>query len=172
MQGTKLSTFLKYLSYIIEIIIIFVLFSTPNLIPEVFGGKPSLLITIAISIAVFEREIPAMIFGLLCGLLIDIGYSSTIGTFSIGLTIICFVLGYVANNLIVANIFNVLLVSFVAILILFLLHFLFSYIMLGYDDPLSYFVNHYISRIVGTFIFTPIFYFLNRFIHRTLGKTD
>lgn len=172
MQKGKLSTFLKYVSYVIEIILIYILFTTPRLIPEVFGGKPSLLIIIAISIAVFEREIPAMIFGLVCGLLTDVSYSTEIGVFSIGLTIICFILGYVANNIIVANIWNFLLVSFVSVSLLLFLHFVFAILIKGNEDPWNYFLMHYISRIVLTFIFTPVFYFLNRFIHRTLGEED
>lgn len=168
MDKPKFSSFLKYLSYIIEIILVYILFSVPNLIPEIYGGKPSLLIVIALSIAVFEREIPSMIFGLGCGVLIDFGYSNAAGTFTVLLTVVCFFLGYAANNIAVFNLFSTLFTSALVVAGLFSLHFLFTYVMKDYGGAESYFIHHYISRMVQTFLFTPVFYYLNRFIHAML----
>lgn len=170
MENDKLSSVFKYVAYVIEILLIFLLSSTPGLIPEMFGGKPTFLILVAISISVFEKEIPSMIFGLICGMLIDISYSASIGTFTLLLTIICFLLGYIVNNIIVANIFNFLLTSLIVCTFLFCVHFLFSYVFKEYGNNGYYFVHHYISRILYTFIFTPVFYFLNRFIYASLSE--
>lgn len=170
MQSTKFSSFLKYLAYVIEILVIHIISITPNVLPEIYGGKPTFLIVIALTISVFEREISAMIIGLICGLLIDISFSTGVGTFTISLTIICFILGYVANNLIVANIWNTLLGSLIIVIILFSLHFVFTYLLKDYGEAKEYFINHYIARIVLTFIFTPVFYFLNKFIHARLSN--
>lgn len=172
MKKTGTASFFRYLSYVIEIILVHILSSTPNLFPELFGGKPTLLIVVAISIAVFEREISAMIFGLICGILIDFGFSNAIGTFTIGLTVICFILGYAANNIIVSRTWNMMLCSFVVILILFSLHFLFTYHLKGYGDDLNYILNHYVSRMIQTFIFSPLFYFLNKFLHTKFSPEE
>lgn len=169
MQKASVMTFFRYLFYIIEILLIHVFSSTPDLLPEIFGGKPTFLIVVALSVAVFERELPAMIFGLVCGLLIDFGYSSAPGTFTIGLTVICFILGYAANNIIVSNVWNTLLCSLMVILILYSLHFLFTYYLKNYGDSTAYLINHYISRVVLTFVFVPAFYYLHKFIHSTLS---
>ena len=76
MQNLK---FFRYLAYSIEILVFFVLGSTPSLFPEIFGATPCLLVALAITIAVFESEVPAMIFGVICGALTDLGFSNSIG---------------------------------------------------------------------------------------------
>ncbi len=164
----KKLVFYRYLFYSIEILVLFVLGSTPNFIPEIFGAKACLLLPVAITIAVFEHELPAMFFGLACGVLTDLGYSNSIGTFAIGLTIVCFVLGFCANNFIAANFYNVMLSAFVIISVLISLHFVFVYIFAGYDDAGTYFVNHYISRIVLTVLCAIPLYFINKFVYSTL----
>ena len=162
--------FFRYLAYSLEILLLFVLGTTPSLIPQIFGATPCLLVALALTIAVFESEVPAMIFGLVCGLFTDIGYSNSVGTFAISLTIVCFILGFCANNFITANFYNVLLTATVVVTALLSLHFLFSYVMAGYSSAGTYFVNHYISRIVQTIICTAILYFINKFIYSTLSE--
>jgi len=168
----KKMTFFRYLCYSIEIILLFILGSTPQLFPEIFGSKPCFLLALALAIAVFEHELPAMFFGLSCGVLTDIGYSNSIGTFTIGLTIVCFIIGFCANNFVTANFLNVMLTATVVIASLLSLHFLFSYVVAGYAYAGVYYVNHYISRIVLTIVCIVPLYFINRFVHSTLDEDN
>lgn len=165
----KNTAFFRYLAYSLEIILLFILGSTPNLLPELFGAKPCLLIALGITIAVFESEVPAMFFGLACGALTDLGYSNSIGTYTIAMTLLCFIIGYCVNNLFVANFRFVLLGAVVTVTLIISLHFLFSYVVMGYEEALYYFKAHYISRIVQTIIVTLILYFVNKFIYSTLS---
>ena len=64
---------LRYFAYAVEIIAFFVIQQTPGLLPEVLYARPVLLLPIAFSIAMFEREGVAIGFGVFCGLLIDFG---------------------------------------------------------------------------------------------------
>lgn len=162
--------FYRYLAYSIEILVLFVLGSTPSLLPDVFGATPCLLLSLGITIAVFESEVPAMFFGLVCGALTDLGFSNSIGTFAIGLTIVCFILGFCANNFITANFVSVMITAVVVITALLSLHFVFSYVMKGYDNASVYYVNHYTSRIVQTILCTAVLYFVNRFLYTTLNE--
>lgn len=163
-------SFFRYLAYSLEILLLFVLGSTPSLLPEIFGATPCLLLALSITIAVFENEIPAMIFGIACGVLLDLGYSNSIGTFTVTLAIVCFVLGFCANNIIAANFWNVMLSATVTITAVLSLHFLFVVVIAGVEHAGVYFVNHYISRIVQTILCTALLYFVNRFIHTTLNE--
>lgn len=158
--------FFRYLCYSLEIILTYILGTTPDLLPDIFGSKPCLLLPLALTIAVLEPELPAMFFGLSCGVLTDMGYSNSIGTFALSLTIVCFIIGFVANNFLSANFYNVMLTAVVVITALISLHFLFTYG--GTKDAGVYFVNHYISRIVQTILCTIPMYFINRFVHSTL----
>ena len=166
MQNLK---FFRYLAYSIEILVFFILGSTPSLFPEIFGATACLLVSIALTIAVFENEVPAMIFGVVCGALTDLGFSNSIGLFTISLTIICFLLGFCANNLIAANFYNVMFSAVFIITAILSLHFVFIFVVKGYDNASTYYINHYISRIVQTILCTAFFYFVNKFVYETLS---
>lgn len=171
-MSEKATGFFRYLAYAMEIVVMFILGSVPNLLPELFGAKPTLLLCVALTAAIFEREIPAMIIGAVCGALIDLGYSNSIGVFTIGLTIICFIVGYAANNLVVATFPNFLLYALVAVGGLFMLYFLVRFVWGGVDGYWTYFRNHLISRMVQTYILSIPFYFLNRLIYHMLGNSE
>ncbi len=162
--------FYRYLAYSLEILLLFVLGSTPNLLPQLCGATPCLLVSLALAIAVFENELPAMFFGLVCGALTDLGFSNSIGTFAVGLTIVCFIIGFCANNLVATNFLGVMVTATVVITALISLHFVFVYVIKGYDNASVYFVNHYISRIVQTIICTAVLYYVNKFLYSTLNE--
>lgn len=168
MRGTKNSMdrfrVVKYTAYALEILIIYIIQSTPNLVLEVFGGKPILLVPVAITIAVFEKEIPAIVFGVICGLITDMGYSGAVGYYGIMLAIVCFTVSNLMGNYIRTNLLTIMLIATISIPVIIFLQFAFYYIFVGYTDVWAFFANHYISRIIYTWAFTPVFYFFNRFI--------
>lgn len=166
------TAFFRYLAYAMEIVLLYVLGSTPGLLPELFGAKPTLLLCVALTAAIFEREIPAMIIGIVCGVLIDLGYSNGVGLFTIGLAIICFIVGYAANNLVVAKFTTFLLYALVATGGLFMLYFLFHIVWAGVDDCWGYFREHLLSRMVQTFILSVPIFFVNKFIYHMLGNSE
>lgn len=162
--------FFRYLAYSLEILLLFVLGSTPSLLPDIYGATPCLLLSLGISIAYFEAEVPAMIFGLVCGVLTDFGYSNSVGTFAVMMTITCFIIGFCSNNLVTANFQNMLLCTVVVITLIICMHFVFTFVIKGTENSGIYFVNHYISRIVQTIICTVAFYFINKFVYSTLNE--
>lgn len=168
-MSDRATSFFRYLTYVIELILMFVLTTTPGLMPELFGAKPALLVCVALTAAVFEREIPAMFIGMIAGILTDIGYSNSIGVFSISLTVICFVVGYAANNLIVAKFLNYLLYAAVTVGLLFMLYFLVWFVIPGVDDMWEYFSAHIVSRMVQTYLYSIPFYFINKFVYSRLN---
>ena len=169
-MSDKTASFFRFLAYTIEVILVFVLGSTPRLLPELFGSKPCLLMCVALTVALFEREIASMVFGLICGLLIDLGYSDSVGVFTVCLTLICFVIGYAANNLIRANFLNFMICSALVIPAVFMLYFLVTIVWQGIEEPWEFFKNHLISRIFQTFLFSVVFYFINKFIYESLSQ--
>ena len=168
-MSDRANSFFRYLAYVIEMILAFALDTTPRLLPQIFGAKPVLLICVALTAAIFEREIPAMIIGLAAGILTDVGFSNNIGIFAISLTIICFLVGFAANNLIRATFWNFLLYALITVGALFMLYYLVRFVIPGTDPDGSYFVRHIISRMVQTFVCAIPFYFVNKLIHTRLA---
>ncbi len=154
----------KYVTYSIEILLALVIQGTPHLLPEIFGGKAILLIPLAVSIAVWEKQIPAVIFGAVCGLLIDSGYSGPIGFYAITLAAACCMISFLMENYIRTNLLTVMLAALIAIPSIIFLQFIFYYVLMEYDDTWGFFARHYISRMIYTIAVTPLFYGLNKFI--------
>lgn len=168
-MSDRTNSFFRYLAYILEIIVAFALSTTPRLLPELFGAKPVLPVCVALTAAIFEREIPAMFIGMIAGILTDISYTNSIGLFTITLTVVCFIVGYAANNLIVATFLNFLLYAAITVGAMFMLYYFVRFVIPGLDDGWSYFVHHLISRMVQTWICSIPFYFLNKMIQNRLN---
>lgn len=156
---------IRYAAYSLEIILLLVLQGTPGLIPELFGGKPILLVSFALSIAAVEEVVPSLVFAAVCGALADISAGGTIGFFAVSLTLLCYALCcltryYFSGGAAIA----VVLCLAATVLILGARFLLFA---LPQGDA-EFFVSHYISRMIYTFAATVPLYFLNRFLSDAL----
>ncbi len=81
-------TFFRFFGYSLLLIILYVFQGSGFIIPEIFGGRPLMLISLALCIASFENTLPSVIFGALCGVLTDISFDGSIGYFAFALTIV------------------------------------------------------------------------------------
>lgn len=158
------NSFLKYLAFTIEILIFYIIEGIPNFVPELLNEKPLFLLPIALSIAVFEREISSMFFGMVCGLLIDFGVSSHFGFYTFSLVIVCFFVGYIVGKIFYAKLILFLIINVIFVPLLISLNFFFKYIFMGYNCTLSYYINHTLPVICFTLILVPFFYELNKLI--------
>lgn len=163
--------FLRYVAYAIEVAVLYVLSGTPGFLPEILGVKPLLLLPVAITIAVFESEVTAMIFGLICGCLCDIGFGTNIGFYTIALTILCFAFGYAARNYFVTNFVNAMVIGAVTVTVLLFIHFLIF--NAGNDMPnlCGHFVRHYLIKILYTLLFLPPLYWFNRLFRSSMVES-
>lgn len=161
--------FFKYFSYSLLVILLYVLQATPNLMPELFGSKPLLLLPLALAVASVENEVPSMIFGAVCGGLTDLAYGGGIGFFAIILTLLCFFEAFVFHTYFVPNIITATVYALGSTVLSTVLYFLIFKVFSGVEDWQILFVNHYISRIIYTFVmFIPIC-ILVRFLHKSFN---
>lgn len=161
-------SFFKYLAYSLEIVILYVLQDTPRLIPQIFGGKPLLLVVLAISIAAKENQIPSIVFGAVCGVLTDIS-GGGIGYFGIMLTLVCFFEAELFKKYIVSSFWTVFLYAVSASTVLVGLYFVIFRLIAGVEGAGGLFVSHYLSRMAYTAVCVIPLYFLNGFLYRTLS---
>ncbi len=163
--------FLRFVAYAIEIVTLYVLSGTPGFLPEILGVKPLLLLPVAITIAVFESEVTAMIFGVICGSLCDIGFGTSIGFYTIALTLLCFAFGYAARNFFVTNFVNAMVIGSVTTTVLLFIHFLIF--PAGSDMPNlgGHFVRHYLVKILYTLLFLPPLFWFNRLFRSSMVES-
>ena len=160
-------SFFKYLAYALEVVVLYVLQDTPNLLPQIFGGKPLLLVVLALSIAARENQIPSLIFGAVCGVLTDIG-GGGIGYFGIMLTLVCYFEAELFKKYIVPSFWAFFLYAAAASAVLVGLYFVIFRLLAGVEGAGELFASHYLSRMVYTLVCIVPLYFLNRFLHKAL----
>ncbi len=153
----------KYTAFSLEILVCYILQSVPALSLEVYGGRPVLLIPVALTVALFVGEIPAIVVGVICGLLSDSGYSGPMGYYGIMLAILCYVTSRLLENYIRTNLLTAMIIATISIPVIIFGQFLLFYVAMGYGYVWGYFVSHYLSRIIYTWAFVPVFYGINRF---------
>ena len=166
-MNTRYTAF-RYIAFGLELLLLFVLQSTPHLMPEILGGKPLLLLPAVLTIAFLEDSVPAMFFGLAGGVLIDLGYSDNVGFYAFLLTIICFVLSLIFRDYMVVSFLNATAFTAAITTVLMCVYFLFFFIFAGRENALIYFAQHYISRIIYTILCGMPLYLLNKFIYKNL----
>lgn len=158
----------RYVAYSLEILLLFILQTTPFLLPEIGGSKPILLIPTALTIAFFEEEIPALFFGLSCGVILDLSVSNNIGYYAFTLTLISFIVSQIFRDYMVVNFLNSLAFSGIFVTLIILVYFLLFYVGAGKSEAGYYFVHHYISRVIYTIATAPMLYGINRFLYKNL----
>lgn len=99
-----------------------------------FGGKPSLIIPVVLTISMFEPKLTALWFGLAGGLLTDISNGGVIGFFAIIMTLCCYFISYLTSELIRTRLSVAMAISFIVVAMALSLHFLFFYVMCGYGN--------------------------------------
>ena len=158
----------RYIAYALEIILLFIIQTTPGFLPIIAGSKGILLIPAVLTIAFFEEEVPALFFGLAGGVVLDLSASNNVGFYAFILTLVCFVVSRIFRDYMVVSFLNSLAFSALIITVIILVYFLFFYVMAGKPEAGYYFTHHYISKIIYTICFVPIFYGINRFLFKNL----
>ncbi len=162
--------YFRYAVYVLEIVVLYLLEGTPNLLPEFYTAKPLLIISAAVSAAAFEQPLFSMFFGVFCGLVIDAGSGGVMGLTSIILAVVCFYEAYWHDKYIRNNIYFVLAYSAVACVSIISLKFLVFYIVPGYSDASCAYVSHYLPRIVYSWACTPVVYVLTMLVSKICRK--
>ncbi|MDO4731353.1 MAG: rod shape-determining protein MreD [Clostridia bacterium] len=154
--------YIRYLAYFIEILIFYVLEQTPYLLDGIFGVKPLIIISSALSIAMLEKRNISIIFSIFTGFLMDMSLGGYFGFNTIIVLILCYLINILSTDLIKTNLLTSSIVNIVCITIVFTLQFLFLYVFKGYEDQMYAFMNHYLPLIVVSFLVSPLMYLLNK----------
>lgn len=160
----------RWILYFLELIVFYVLQTTPGIIPAIAGARPLLLIPAALTIAMFEGDVGGMVIGIAAGLLIDMGGGDLLGFHAILLAILCFVLGSMTMQIFRTNLLVALLAALAAVPVVTLLQWVFFYILPGYGDLQYVFVTAIVPKMIYTFAVTPLFYLFNRVIALRLSE--
>ena len=163
-----LNKLIRYLAYVLELLVLFMLQETPGLLPSIFGARPVLLFPAVVAIAMLEPEVPALLFGVVGGLFCDFGLSGMLGFHALVLGVLCFFISlviraYLQNNMATAILTGVWSIGLVVLAQWFFLYFF------QYSYPAYALTHHYLPKYFYPLLFLPLLYLLNRGLSQALG---
>ncbi|MBQ6601378.1 MAG: hypothetical protein IIX36_07010 [Clostridia bacterium] len=137
---------------------------TDAAVPDFFGAKAMLLIPLCVSIAMFEKSMGGLTFGVICGALWDSASAAGDGFFSVTLAVAGFLAGVAITYLMRNNIFSALILSGVSTLAVNTAYWVIFVLMKGYEGAWSLLSQFYLPSAFYSVLFTFIYYYLVRFI--------
>lgn len=157
-----------YIRRALTVLLIFVsaLLQHTGLIPEFFGVPALVLVPLTVCIAMFERSIPGMCFGILAGVLWDFASSGGDGFFSVVLTAVGFISGALVTFVFRNNIRSAFILSFIALVFCNASYWLMFVLKKGYDGAFEVLFSRYLPAALYSLLFVFVFYWLVSFIHR------
>lgn len=164
----KTMVFLRWLFYSLSLIVVYSIMSC-----GIFKlWQPYLIISLAIGVSMREQEFSSSVFGIFCGLMLDISVGTLFGFFAVFLMPCCFFTSLLSRNLIKVNFLNHIFCTAVSTLLSFAAYFLFNYIIWNTVGREIVLVRILIPSFFATVITAPLMYFLTKFISGKLGLND
>ena len=166
-----LNKLIRYLAYVLELLVLFMLQETPGLLPSIFGARPVLLFPAVVAIAMLEPEVPALLFGVVGGLFCDFGLSGMLGFHALVLGVLCFFISLVIRTYLQNNMASAILTGVWSLGLVVLAQWFFLYFF-QYSYPAYALTHHYLPKYFYTLLFLPLLYLLNRGLSQALGAQE
>jgi rod shape-determining protein MreD len=137
---------------------------TKGAVPSVFGARAFLLVPLTVCIAMSEKSLGGLSFGLLAGVLWDFATVRGDGFYAVMLTFAGYVAGAATVYLMRNNIFSALILSAGASLFVSVGYWVVFIFIAGYESAADILFSFYLPSAVYTIAFTAVYYYMVRFI--------
>ena len=134
--------------------------------------QPFFIIPLAVSVSLYERELPSCIFALFCGYFIDLACDFLFGFSAVWLIIICVGASLLSRNLIRVNLINFFWINTLAVLLEFFMHYLFNILIWDIPNGNIIYEQSISPTILSTIIVSPFIYLIIKSIYKRLNKSD
>ena len=147
------------------LLVLSVLLNTDGFFPQIFGVRALLLIPAVVCIAMFERDLAGMLFGLFAGALWDMnaGGASFNALYLLAVGFIC---GTLINTIMRNNIITASILGMIFIPVYIVGYWFFHYIVGGLDMAGFVFLRYYLPSIAYTAAFLPLMFIIVRSIEK------
>lgn len=154
--------FFKYFTYVLLLLLLYVLQTTPRLF-SIADVKPNLLIPAAVCISMYEGEFTGGILGALAGLLCDLGSFTIFGFNGILVLAGCVAVGLLTIYLMQLKIVNALLLGGGVLLVRGLVEYFFYFQMWGYEGAWRVLVFSTLPTVAySTAAIVPMYFLVRR----------
>lgn len=169
--GNNKQKYIRFGLYALIILVVALVQNSPYVLPEIFGARALLLLPLVVSIAMFEREIAAAVFGAVAGILWDI-CSVKDGFNSIVLLLICALCSLLIIRLMRNNILTALVLGAGAIISYNTIYIIVNLLLSGAGASIGQIFTFYLPTGLYTLVFIPVFYFPISWIYNSHKTAD
>lgn len=134
--------------------------------------QPFLIIPLAVSVALHERELPSCLFALFGGYLVDIACRNIFGFTVIWLMVSCLAASLLSRNLIRVNLINFMWISFCATLLHFSMDYLFNVLIWEIPNKIIMLKESILPSAVSTFLFSFLIFLFIRWVYNKLEASN
>lgn len=134
--------------------------------------QPFLIIPLAVSVALHERELPSCLFALFCGYFIDIACRNLFGFTAIWLMLSCLAASLLSRNFIHVNLINFIWISFCTVLLQFSMDFLFNTLIWDIPNKILLLNKSILPSAVSTFLLSPLIFLFVKWIYNKLEAVN
>lgn len=168
-ETQKKKTIYRRLCLALIILLLSVMQNTDGLFPQIFGVRALLLIPAVVCIAMFERDIFGLVFGLFAGCLWDV-FSSGASYNALFLMAAGFICGTLINTIMRNNVVTAGILSFGAITVYNIVYWLFNYVFSGLDSAAYMILRYYLPSIIYTAVFIPVMFIIVRSVEKHFNE--
>lgn len=150
--------------FVVLIVITAVFQHTKGAVPSVFGARAFLLIPLTVCIAMSEKSMGGLSFGMLAGVLWDFATVRGDGFFAVMLALAGYTAGVAVAYIMRNNIFSALILASGASAFVSIVYWFVFFFLKGFEGAWQILFSFYIPSAVYSLAFTAVYYYLVRFI--------
>ena len=145
---------------------------TPGFTPSLGSLSPMLLVPFVVCVAMYERSMTGLAFGVLAGALWDFASTGADGMFTLMLAVIGFGTGIVITFYVRNRLFSAVVLSFVSCLAVSVAYWMLFVLRKGFDGTWAILITHFLPLAVYSTLFVFIYYYLIGLIIKATGKGE
>lgn len=168
MMKQKRKDIIRWCITTLILILLFLLQTTPGLLPAAGKAEAMLLIPAVVCIGMFERETAGAVFGLFAGLLWDLASAQPAGFHGMVLMCLGCASGLLITHLMRNSLLCGMLLSVLGIVLHTMLYWVLFVLLRGYAGAASLLYTRFLPSMAYTALFIPLFYFIFRLLRKQL----
>ena len=164
-ETQKKNLIFRRISLAVIILLISVVQNTDGFFPQIFGIRALLLIPAVVCIAMYERDMWGLGFGVFAGALWDV-FASGASFNALFLMTAGFLCGTLINTIMRNNVVTASILTFIFSAIYNIFYWLFNFVFSGLDSSVFMLVRYYLPGIAYTTVFVPIIFIIVRAVEK------
>ncbi len=153
-------------------LLLYLLSSTGIVTLQIKNAQPMLLLPLIVSVAMAAREWPGLVFGALCGIMLDITAADSYFFNFLTLAVLGCACGLCCSYLLNDNFYAALVLSLGCAVCYFAAHWIVFYLAVGSPDSLKYLIRYSLPSAIYTTVFIIPFYFPVRFLSKKMSYVE